>query len=281
MKRTKSFLILIPFLLLVLSLVSSYKKENIDLIENLNSSRKAVSLLVREPNVIWLNFLNTFTEDYDVYVIIDDYNFSTTQLKSQYPNINFIKIKDDTCKNSCFFNVNYVFPKTPTAWDKGLYYFCVVNKNYDYVWFIEDDVYIPNKKILTNIDKKHPDTHLLCTDIAIFNNVNNNSWPHWKEAENYFKPPLANGLQCICRMSKKLLNKINGFANENKTLTFLEILFPTLAHQNNLSSSAPDEFKNVLWSQNYNKLEDLDSKNIFHPIKNIDDQHKLRLISNK
>jgi hypothetical protein len=278
MKHSKNFFILIPLLLLVLALVSSCKKENIDLIENLNSSRKAVSLLVREPNVIWLNFLNTFTEDYDVYVIIDDYNFSTIQLESQYPNINFIKIKDDTCKKSGFFNVNYVFPKTPTAWDKGLYYFCVVNKNYDYVWFIEDDVYIPNKKILKSIDKKHPDTHLLCGDIGVYRNYD--GWSHWNQAKNYFKQPWANGLQCVCRISKKLLNKINDFANENKTLTFLEVLFPTLAHQNNLSSTAPDEFKNVLWSQNFNKLEDLDSKNIFHPIKNIEDQHKLRLISN-
>lgn len=280
MKQFKSFFILIPLLLLVLALVSSCKKENIDLIENLNSSRKAISLLVREPNIIWLNFLNTFTKDYDVYVIIDNYYFNTTQLESQYPNINFIKINDDACKKSGFFNANYVFPKTPTAWDKGLYYFCVVNKNYDYVWFTEDDVYIPNKKILTSIDTKHPDTHLLCKDIGVYKNGTNNSWTHWNQAEKYFELPWVSGLQCICRISKKLLNKINSFANENKTLTFIEVLFTTLAHQNNLSSSTPDEFKNVLWSQHYNKLEDLDSNNIFHPIKNIDHQHKLRLNSN-
>ena len=272
----KYFIIFLLLILLTLVIFISCKRGNINFIENIQNSKKAISLLVREPNMIWVNFLNSFKDDYDLHIIIDNYEYNTEDLELQYPNIKFIKINDNECKSAGFVNVNKVFPKSPTAWDKALYYFSVINENYDYVWFIEDDVYIPNKKILMDIDSKYTSTDLLCNIYTINEDGNMNTWPFWDTAQHYFELPWVSGLQCICRMSNKLLKKIKDFADEKHELTFLEVLFPTLAHQNNLSYLKPEEFKNVIYSQNYNNLDEIDANNIYHPMKIMNHHDEVR-----
>jgi len=41
------------------------------------------------------------------------------------------------------------------AWDRALYYFSVINKNYENIWFLEDDVFIYGEEtfqmLITNI----------------------------------------------------------------------------------------------------------------------------------
>jgi len=43
---------------------------------------------MRKPDSIWLNFINTFTNDYDVYVIIDDNTINI----DDYNNIKFLPL---------------------------------------------------------------------------------------------------------------------------------------------------------------------------------------------
>ena len=38
------------------------------------------------------------------------------------------------------------------AWDKALYYFTIENRNYDNIWFCEDDVYIHSIDIISKLD---------------------------------------------------------------------------------------------------------------------------------
>ena len=77
------------------------------------------------------------------------------------------------------------------------------------------------------------------------------------------------GLQCICRMSKKLLRKIKKFVNKQNTLIFIEVLFTTLCQKHNLTIINPPEFINVVFNQSYNTVYDINSNKFYHTIKNI------------
>jgi hypothetical protein len=73
---------------------------------------------------------------------------------------------------------------------------------------------------------------------------------------------------CAVRMSKTLLSKIKDYANEYKTLFFLEALFSTICKANNLKYDTPSE----LWSISYrnNHLEsDINICNLYHPVKDM------------
>jgi hypothetical protein len=56
----KYFIIFLLLILLTLVTFISCKRANINFIENIQNSKKDISLLVREPNMIWVNFLNGF-----------------------------------------------------------------------------------------------------------------------------------------------------------------------------------------------------------------------------
>ena len=101
-----------------------------------------------------------------------------------------------------------------------------------------------------------------------------NNWPHWKQATPYFTRPFASGLQCICRMSNPLLQKINEFAIQNNKLTFLEVMFTTIAYQNNMKMNQPIEFNEIVC--NDKNRNEIDPTKLYHPMKNYDKQKELR-----
>jgi hypothetical protein len=118
-----------------------------------------------KPNEIWIEFLSKFTK-YDIYIILDDnsrdykrdyYKFQFTNNKyTTFTNvINIIQIDDLECeKNGFSESTTVTIPKKVTSWDKAIYYFSSINKNYDKVWFFEDDVFFHNEQSLLNIDSK-------------------------------------------------------------------------------------------------------------------------------
>jgi len=61
---------------------------------------------------------------------------------------------------------------------------------------------------------------------------------------------------------------INNYAKENKTLFFLEVLFPTIAIKNNLKYNNPNEMINIYWRYNFIE-KNINDKNLYHPVKNL------------
>jgi hypothetical protein len=233
----------------------------------------ALCLLIKSPNTIWLDFLNGFTDIYDIYIMIDDNTVDIKALGLTYPGITCLQINNEECKNAKYWDLNYFLGKEVTSWEKAIYYFCTKNTSYEYVWFCEEDVFIHNKDILVNIDKKHNSADLLCTDLIYNTSGELKSWWHWYKAKKVFKLPWRAGLVCLCRMSRKLLEKVKAFAEEHNKLDFLEMLFPTLADHNNMLIEEPEEFSGIQYPAisestiyNFNK--------IYHAIKNIE-QHKI------
>jgi hypothetical protein len=75
-------------------------------------------------------------------------------------------------------------------------------------------------------------------------------------------------MMCIVRFSKKMMNCINEYAYKNKTLFFLEALFPTVAIKNNLKFNNPIEFNTIYYRYNF-KGEKINKNILYHPVKNL------------
>jgi hypothetical protein len=64
-----------------------------------------------------------------------------------------------------------------------------------------------------------------------------------------------------------MLECIKTYATTNKTLFFLEALFPTIAQKNNLLCHAPEELNTVTY-KDVVEVNNFQLNNIYHPVKN-------------
>lgn len=233
----------------------------------------AICLVSFRPNKIYSVFFEKFI-NYDIYVIIDDNDYNENHFKNNYPNINFIKIKNDDCSSNGFRNLSYItLRKEVTGWEKALYYFSHIKQNYKYIWFMEDDVYFYNENTLLNIDNKYKNIDLLCN--SSFEEAKLNEWL-WNMIKINYSPPYYCGMMCIVRFSNKMIQSIKEYAAKNNTLFFLEACYPTIAIKNKLSYiKNPQEFLSVTHRDNHN-IDLLNKHNLYHPIKNLNEHIEAR-----
>ena len=255
------FLVFLIILIIIINIITitKFTKTN-----NTN-----ICLITSKPNNNLLEFLNTF-KNHDVYIIIDDNN--TIYSNGKYKNLTFIQIDPQECENAGFINsCRPTINKNVIAWDKALYYISTINKEYSHTWFMEDDVFLYNEEILNKLDSKYSTSDILTQKYG----ESNNSWAHFKNLNysNNYSPPYYNTMICACRMSRKMMGLIKQFANKNKSLQFIESLFPTIAIKNNLKYDTPSEFDKIDWQY----IEVTSDKNfIYHPVKDQEYQKQLR-----
>ena len=95
----------------------------------------------------------------------------------------------------------------------------------------------------------------------------------------------------VKRVSKKFLKNIDIFATKNKTLIIDEVLYLTLSLHNNLSIINPIELSPIVYRCDFNSIDkitnylywnlnDIREDYLFHPIKDLKLQSKLRLQHN-
>jgi hypothetical protein len=231
----------------------------------------AICLITRQPSKIWCEFLNNF-DKYKIFIIIDNNQFNLTDFN--YNNINFIKIDEKKCREAGYIHSStFYFHKQIIGWDKALYYFGVENINYDYIWFLEDDVFFNSQDTLLNIDKEYFCEDLLSNTINEHFNVKN-KWV-WNRININYPLPYYNGMICIVRVSKRMVECINKYALENKTIFFVEALFPTICNKNNLNVKNPTEFKEVHYRKVFTN-KDYNDTVLFHPLKDINKHVEIR-----
>jgi hypothetical protein len=228
--------------------------------------KHAIALIVFKPNDIYLSFLNTFIH-YDIYIIIDDNSvFYGPNYKTKYRNINFIQIPNVHCRNTGYMNTNMIgIKKHISGWDKALYFFTFINTNYNHIWFIEDDVFFYSETTLTKIDDIYVNYDILAN--CDFQEGKYNEWL-WYDIHIHLPKPYYAGMMCAVRISNKLLEVIKKYATINKTLFFIEALFPTLIKHNQLTFFQPNELTKIQFREKW-KLNDIDKTHLFHPIKNL------------
>jgi hypothetical protein len=220
------------------------------------------------PNKIWCDILNLFS-NYKIFIIVDNNNFDLYEFRNNYKNIMFIQIEDINCSLNGYIDTNFTLNKLISGWDKALYYFGVEDNNYNFVWFIEDDVFFYNEDTLLQIDNQYIDDDLLSSNVNYSEKNDNekNSW-HWHRINIQYPLPYYSAMMCVVRFSKNMMKCINNYAKENNTLFFLEALFPTIAIKNKLKYNKPNEFNNIHYRHDFEE-ENIDKNNLFHPVKDL------------
>jgi hypothetical protein len=257
-----------------------------------NSTLYPVCFLTVSPQEDYLDFLLGFTLTQPVYVVCDNNEYAPPeQIKSKNytavvitevdapathhitPNtLYFLKIADDTCGKRGFLNTNNAVPKTPSAWDKALYYFCLKNMA-EHVWFVEEDVFIPRATILDEINVKYPTTDLVTKQHVLEKDDPEFYW--WFDGEGKMDRPYYRSLVCASRISRRLLDLVGKMAKEKRTVCFLEILFNSLAHNNGFTIEQIPELQSIIFRHNWTK-DTVHMNGLFHPVKNIEEQTEFR-----
>lgn len=232
--------------------------------------KNAIVLIMYKPKDNVLDFYNQLKE-YDVYVIIDDE--ATEYKNTQSPYLTYIQISSIKClecgiTDICPIRNSNRITKYISGWDKAVYFSIYdISDKYEYIWLVEDDVFIPHERTLLNIDKKYPDTDLVSN--SPFTTCNDmNKW-HWKLFKDkiHYSLPYYNGMMCILRLSRSMLQYLQQYTLEHKTLFYLEALFPTVAMKNNLRIvKSPIELGNIVFRKNWN-ARSINPNQLYHPVK--------------
>lgn len=230
-----------------------------------------------------LDFYSKLSDLYDIYFICDTQD-DLSEIKNKYTNVNFFQIEDSIClENGYHKSCIITMSKVVVAWDKALYYFIKLNNSYDYVWFLEDDVFIPTIDTISNMDRKYPDQDYLCPSNGLNESGQLNSWwwPHInkKYTLNEYKLPWSCSMVCAVRMSKKLLENLGERVNINKELLFIETMFNTVASNARCSVVVCPELSTIVYSHNW-RPEHIRPENLYHPIKdpNIQTQYRQKFL---
>lgn len=241
------------------------------------SSKNAYALLCRKVYDIQLKLLNKMIQSnlynhYTFFVFIDENSQDISTFQNDYSNIKFIQIRDALCREKGYKNMTYSITKTPVSWDKAVYYFCEVDDSYDYIWFVEDDVFVPNVEAISYLDNKYRNYDLLTKEFNVSMSYDRKDW-HWHLGQNNAPLPLFASLVCTLRVSKKLLNVVRNYAHTFKKLFFLEIMFPTLSAHNRLKNKIVPELSTIIYRFPWEYNSKLIRKNfLFHPIKDLEIQ---------
>ena len=225
---------------------NNYKKiwrNNVVYLHYIKIKVNAICLLVVNPSTIICDFLKNI-KTHHIYMIVDNNKYDLTEFKEKYFNINFIQIDDHVCSSEGFVNANtWGIKKTPTAWDKVFYYFGVKNVTYDNVWILEEDVFVRNNSAFKMLDNLYPEEDLLVSK----NNkkTEDSKWLYWHFGEGKIDTPLYNSMVCACRISNKFFEKIKNYADENKTLFYIEIMINTIANKYKLNIRCPQELSTI------------------------------------
>lgn len=237
-------------------------------------NKTAVCFLTVNPSKLFYNFCVDIQNDnpeYDVYITIDNNKYEIPDYDGK---VKIIKINDDEINKTSFKCTVYHCQNRACSRDKALYYFCKININYDYIWFIEEDVFIPTTKTLKYLDEKYPNCDLVTEGHVVKTKIIVNEW-HWRFvlSQAQLKEPVAHSMICAIRVSKKLMLAIENYADTHTQLYMDEVIFNTLCIQNNLNIKIPQEFK-----IRFDKIDTsfIDPHCLYHPVKSIEKHYALR-----
>lgn len=247
--------------------------------------KTAVAYLCVTPTESQLVFYKETSTYHDVYVVCDS-NKNIEEMGSKYPELTFVWVEEEECIAHGFANACVKY-KPATSWEKALYYLTKTNIQNDYVWFIEDDVFVPASNTLAKLDEKYKQYNADLLAKNLYKYDEKSRWVHWsREAvrnnvASLFELPWYHGLICAARFSKDLLEKIGKLASTHKTLCFIEVLFHTTAMSNNMSVKACNELLTLKAPQggkfDYERtLTKFSSNVLYHPIKNRETHQVIR-----
>ncbi len=241
----------------------------------------ALCFLTRQPSFETIQFALELAQNLsfiDVFIIADDSNYTNPLMMSS--TVRFLQF-NETLPIHFGFQQSNIFGsnKLCSAWDKALYYFSRQSTDHSFVWFIEEDVFIPSIQAFLSLHELYSSSSDLVTPNIEYNTDGNlNNWYHWPLAPGTFMLPWAHSMVCAMGCSRRLLSSVNEYAQWRGHLTFLEFFFHTLAiHDNRMKVVTPFELNTIVYRYNY-KLEEIQAKpyNWWHPLKDFNQQRSWR-----
>lgn len=201
------------------------------------ANKSALCILCRKPHSgnILLAEQIIKTDKLDVIFIIDEPSY--TPPADTDPRIQFIHIDDQTCMDLGFkYSSKYVsFSKDVIAWDKAFYYFGCKEHSYDFVWLMEDDVFIPSTNLLCKMTDAYSSYDLVMGHVVDHDGAGR-SWTLWEYVKPYMNPPYKCGRVCGVGVSKELFKVAADFIKEKQRIPFVEGFIPSIAAYHNLKT---------------------------------------------
>lgn len=198
--------------------------------------KSALCILCRKPHLGNLKVATDVIQKkhIDVILIVDE---PYTPPEDIHPDIQVIYISDEESiqhgyKHSCkFVSFNH---KDVVAWDKAFYYFGCINKSYDFVWLMEDDVLIPSADLLCELTDKYQSYDVVTAKVVPQYSHYGHRWYFWHYISKHMEPPLFSARVCGVGVSKNLFKAAAAFISNHKEIPFIEGFIPTIAVQNQL-----------------------------------------------
>ena len=143
-------------------------------------------------------------------------------------------IADSVIRPAGFTDINSrMLAKKTTAWERALYWTWFERPEWDFTWFVEDDVWWAQPADFLGFIRQYsvgegaPD--YIAQKIAE-NEGEVPAWPHWSAGYGLLpKQHYGAAFSVLCRLSRRMLIDIATFAKKRQTLVFLELFFPTIA----------------------------------------------------
>lgn len=228
------------------------------------------------PNELCYNFVKQLPQKKNTYICIDKNDYEIPNYDGE---VQIIKVDNKLCEGKGYKDTHSRI-RGPTSREKALYYFIENRIQFDFIWFIEEDVLIPTTTTLEHIDRKYPDQDLLVRDHEIIYRKKKN-W-HWRLVNNQLRGKLdlpyastkGAGI-CAIRCSKKMIDCVQAFVAQHNTLFFCEAVFNTIALHNKLNVKGIKELRTIVWRKNWEKHE-IKKTNLYHPVKSMKKQYEMR-----
>ena len=233
-----------------------------------------ICILSVRPCIKTYNFFKhiQLNSNYMVYIVIDDNNY----LIPGYDGIvKIIKIDNIIAESNGYKDCILSLKNKAGSRDKALYYFNKESIDYDFIWFVEEDVFIPSIQSIQSIDAKYLSHDLLsASNHIIYEKHTDWLWNH-VNSQISLDLPYACSMICAIRCSKKMLQSVHNYTKLYNRLFLDEALFNTLALHDKLETACPKELSSITYCHKWS-YKDIISTQLYHPVKSIDQQYKFR-----
>lgn len=240
-------------------------------------NKPAIAVLCKEFNQHIYNFYNNKELNFffDVFFVIDNYNTGDGFVSEEQ----IVKLG---YHNSVAYpgSISQI-KKNPCAWDKFAYLFCEVEKKYETVIVVEEDVFVnsPESFLILYERFKEQKADLFTTrhEEMYATSSELKMW-HWPQTTAILGPPYYFSLTCAMVVSRKLLNVVAEFVAKHKTLLFHEIMYNTLAEHNGLKAMFTQQLLGSIYSHGSFTVDYVlrTPFNFFHPVKQFENHERIR-----
>lgn len=246
---------------------------------SLVEKKNIICILTVRPCIKTYNFIKELKlkSNYEIFIVIDDNKYDIPNYDGV---VKVIKINNEESEAKGYKNSILWLNGKAGSRDKALYYFNRYYTNYDNIWFIEDDVFIPKINTIKDIDNKYIEADLLTSGHEIVYEKRYD-W-HWGTVQKHIKIdlPYAKSMICAIRCSRKMMISIDDYVKKYNNLFLDEALFNTIALHNELDVKAIPELSTIVWKRGWFftgwVLGDIKTTNLYHPIKDIQQQYDFR-----